>query len=139
MRSSLDYFPSRELQVKVLKIIKSHLKDGGIFINQPAYIPSILERGILSSIYNAIDKIGKRFFQSTDLESIYNEAGFNWFKKIGEGKVMYLTENDHIERYCLSKDDVKKIQEIIKVSGKYAQITKTGYKLRFDFPIFLAR
>jgi SAM-dependent methyltransferase len=77
MRSSLDYFPSKSLQIKVLKIIKKHLKSDGIFINQPAYIPDIKERDIISSIYNQNKKIGKRLFQSTDIESIYQKAGFS--------------------------------------------------------------
>jgi len=68
MRSSLDYFPNKESQIKVLKVIKDHLKEGGIFINQPAYISDIHDRDLMSEAYNISDKIGKRFFQSTDLK-----------------------------------------------------------------------
>src|SRR3989344_8069421 len=44
MRSSMDYFSSKFLQVKLLEVIKKHLKPDGIFINQPAYIADVEER-----------------------------------------------------------------------------------------------
>ena len=139
MRSSLDYFPSEELQIKVLKIIKRHLKKDGLFINQPCYIPTIEKRNLLTEIYNSIDKIGDRFFQSTDMDKIYKKAGLTKPQKIGDGKTMYITERGHTERYELTDNDIKKIQSIIKADSEYAKITKGGYELRFDFPIFLSK
>lgn len=139
MRSSLDYFPSRLLQIKVLKIIKKHLKVGGLFINQPAYIPDIKERDLISKVYNTVDKIGVRFFQSTDMDSIYVEAGFGVPRKIGESKTMILTEKDHVERYELTSGDIETIRKILGENGKNIQITKDGYILKFEFPIFLAK
>ncbi|MFA6476286.1 MAG: class I SAM-dependent methyltransferase [Candidatus Paceibacterota bacterium] len=139
MRSSLDYFPSRDLQVKVLKNIKNHLKPEGIFINQPAYVPNTEDRDILSRAYNITDKIGQRFFQSTDIGEIYKEAGFEEPKRIGEGKLMVLTEEDQIERYGLEGNDIKEIQTVLKKAQNSGQVTESGYTLRFEFPIFLSR
>lgn len=139
MRSSLDYFPSRQLQIKVLKIIKEHLKPDGIFINQPAYIPNLHDRDILSRAYNSSDKIGNRFFQSTDVKDIYKEAGLKAPKKIGEGKPMFLSDKDHIERYKLNQHDVDIVKSILKKAKHYASVTKHGYNLEFKFPIFLSK
>ena len=52
---------------------------------------------------------------------------------------MYITEREHAERYELTKEDIEKIQSIIKENSEYAKITKDGYELRFDFPIFLSK
>ena len=93
----------------------------------------------MSNLYNSLNKVGNRFFQSTDLSEIYAAAGFTKPEKIGEGKVMNLTEQDHIKRYEFSDDDVKTIQGLIKGGMKSARVTKTGYNLRFEFPIFLSR
>ncbi len=141
MRSSLDYFPSKELQVQALKVIKKHLLPNGLFINQPAYIPVIEERDLISNIYNQTTKIGNRFFQSTDMKEIYLEAGFQEPQKIGEGKVMNLTEEDHIQRYELTDQEIKIIQNMIKEKGlsEYATVSDDGYNLKFEFPIFLTR
>lgn len=140
MRSSLDYFPSNELQIKVLKIIKNHLKAGGLFINQPAYISDPKNRDLISQIYNSIDKIGNRYFQSTDLESLYREAGLTSFQKIGDGKIMIITEKDQTERYDLTATEIKTIQQIIGLKKTpNAEVTETGYILKFEFPIFTAR
>ncbi|MCC7004483.1 class I SAM-dependent methyltransferase, partial [Candidatus Nomurabacteria bacterium] len=99
MRSSLDYFPSKSLQIKVLKIIRRHLRDGGMFVNQPAYIPDLKERDIFCKIYNSSSKIGKRYFQSDDIVHLYKSAGFAFFRKISNGKELNITEKDHVERY----------------------------------------
>jgi len=139
MRSSLDYFASREFQVEVLKILKKHLKENGVFINQPAYISNPEERDRMSRAYNAVDKIGNRFFQSIDLESIYTEAGFKDFKKISAGTDMHITEQEHIERYALAVEDILKIQAILKVDGDNVKLTENGYELMFEFPIFIAK
>ncbi len=137
MRSSLDYFPSKELQVEVLKKIKNHLKADGIFINQPAYISNINDRNILSQAYNSNDKIGKRFFQSSDINDIYQASGFSTPTKIGDGKEMIITEQDHTQRYGLNTDDIKNIQNILKEAKNNAEVTPSGYTLKFEFPIFI--
>lgn len=139
MRSSLDYFPSRALQIRVLKIIAKHLKPDGLFINQPAYVPDVKERDLVSKIYNSINKIGRRFFQSTDIGSIYLEAGLGKPKKIGISKVMHLTEQDHIKRYDLKSKEIKTIQKIIETGKHSAKVTKSGYTLKFQFPIFVSK
>ena len=138
MRSSLDYFSSEKLQVTVLEIIKNHLEKDGLFINQPAYVSSLKDRDILSEIYNETEKIGNRYFQSADLDSIYRKAGLDKFKKIGAGKDLLLTEKEHIERYKIDKEDIDKIQKIIGKDSDSAQETEHGYILKFEFPIFLA-
>jgi len=139
MRSSLDYFPSEDLQIKVLKIIKDHIKDNGIFVNQPAYISDLKERNSISEAYNTVDKIGKRFFQSSDISSIYAKAGFGTPQRIGESKAMYLTEQDHTKRYGLDMSDISVIQRIIKEAKHNTQVTSSGYSLKFEFPIFLVK
>ena len=138
MRSSLDYLPNREFQIQVLKNIKRHLEDGGTFINQPAYISDKKDRDIMSQIYNMTESIGNRFFQSSDLEDIYNEAGFHNFQKIGDGKDLILTDQEHVERYNISQEDILKIRDLIGVGSYNMRITESGYELRFEFPIFLA-
>ncbi len=139
MRSSLDYLPSKSLQVKVLKIIRNHLNPNGLFVNQPAYISNLEDRDIISKAYNDINKIGKRLFQSTDLDSIYLDAGFEIPKKIGKGKEMTITEKDHQKRYEINQKEIKLIQEIIKNSKNSAKTTKEGYILKFEFPIFISK
>lgn len=139
MRSALDYFPSSELQVKVLKIIREHLKDGGIFVNQPAYISDLKQRDVISLLYNSIDKIGKRLFQSVDMPLLYEQAGFSLPEKLGESKDMILTEQEHVERYRLDENDIKYAQDILgKSNGSNIKITDHGYNLRFEFPIFVS-
>jgi ubiquinone/menaquinone biosynthesis C-methylase UbiE len=140
MRSALDYFPSPELQVKVLKIIREHMKEGGIFVNQPAYISDLKQRDLISLLYNSIDKIGKRLFQSVDMPFLYEQAGFSLPKKIGESKDMILTEQEHIERYRLDENDIKHAQDILgKSNGCNIKVTDRGYNLRFEFPIFVSK
>ena len=139
MRSSLDYFSSRALQIKALKVVKKHLGPGGLFVNQPAYIPRRRTRDTISAIYNQTSKIGNRFFQSADMAEIYAAAGFHQPKKIGTGKTMIITENDHIKRYGLNPADVQKIRKIIGRGTTSGRKTKTGYALTFKFPIFMAR
>jgi hypothetical protein len=138
MRSALDYFPSRLLQVSVLKILKNHLIEGGLFVNQPAYISDPEERAQMSEAYTSIDKIGNRLFQSSDLDLLYTEAGFGMIRKIGESKDMNLTEQEHIERYELTSEEVARIQTILGGKGNNFEVTEQGYRMRFEFPIFLA-
>lgn len=138
MRSSLDYFPSADLQIDVLRNIKEHLKPKGLFVNQPAYIGVPSERAVMSQIYQETEKIGDRYFQSNDLKVLYRQAGFRSIKKIGDGKPMVLTEKDHIERYGVTKKEIEKIQEMIPKRARSMCVTKRGYKLTFQFPIFAA-
>lgn len=138
MRSSLDYFPSADLQVDVLRNIKKHLKHGGLFVNQPAYIDVPFERNVMSQIYQETEKIGDRYFQSSDIKVLYRQAGFHHFKKIGEGESMILTQKDHIERYGITKKEIEKIQAMILKKARSMCVTKEGYRLVFQFPIFIA-
>ena len=86
-----------------------------------------------------LEEIGKRFFQSADLKEIYYKAGFKKPQKIGESKVMRITEKDHRGRYGLTSKEIKKIQERIGNSPSHARITKEGYMLTFEFPIFISK
>jgi SAM-dependent methyltransferase len=139
MRSALDYFPSPELQIKVLKIIREHLKDGGIFVNQSAYISDLKQREVISLLYNSIDKIGKRLFQSVDMPLLYEQAGFSLPKKVGESKDMILTEQEHVERYKLDENDIMHARDTLgKYNGSNIKVTDRGYNLRFEFPIFVS-
>lgn len=137
MRSSLDYFPTRDLQIKVLEIIKNHLKEDGLFVNQPAFVSDIESRDRISDAYNCVDKIGKRLFQSKDIISIYTEAGFDIPQKIGDGKIMEIAEHDHVGRYNLDKGEIKLIQKILERDSNNIKLSKNGYRLRFEFPIYL--
>lgn len=139
MRSSLDYFPSEELQIKVLKNISKHLNINGIFINQPAFISDIKDRDLISRAYNSVGKIGKRLFQSTDINNVYLQAGFSIPEKIGEGSKMKLTEEDHISRYEISVEDVDAIKSIMKNVTESGGITEKGYSMIFEFPIFISK
>ena len=138
MRSALDYFPTPSLQVEVLRVIKNHLKPEGLFVNQPAYISNIHNRDIISQVYNATDKIGKRLFQSSDIESLYSQAGFSAPQKIGDGKVMRISEKDHSERYDLTPADIRELQNILSKTTANGRVTKEGYELEFEFPIFVS-
>lgn len=139
MRSSLDYFPSKDSQIRVLKIAKDHLKTNGIFINQPAFITDPEDRNKISEAYNGVDKIGKRLFQTNDINSIYISAGFSNPEKIGEGKVMEISEKDHKDRYNLNTQEIKLIQKILAKNSDSISLSKNGYKLRFEFPIFISK
>ncbi len=139
MRSSLDYFPTTELQIRVLKIIRKHLKSGGLFVNQPAYITNLIDRDKLDKVYNQTPNIGNRHFQSKDIKEIHKSAGFSYFKKIGTSKDLIITEKEHVERYNIGSKDIFKIQETIGKNSRYARVTRNGYILRFKFPIFLAK
>lgn len=138
MRSSLDYFPSSDLQIRTLANIKHHLSPGGLFINQPAFIEEPKERDAMSAIYTKTRQIGDRYFQSNDLLQLYQHAGFNFFKKIGEGAELVLTEQDHIDRYGISSETVQRIRQMIPPDAQSMRVTTTGYELTFRFPIFLA-
>ena len=137
MRSFLDYFPSRTDQVAVLRTVGNHLKPGGLFINQPAFIPDVNTRDLISRAYCSVPSIGKRLFQSYDLCDLYAQADFNPPLKYGEGKRMRITEEDHIARYDISGSDVETIQSIVKDAKPSAEVTEHGYILEFEFPIFI--
>ena len=139
MRSALDYFPSKELQLQVLQNIRKHLKDDGLFINQPAYIHDHHERDVVSKIYTDTEKIGDRLFQSSDIAELYLNAGFSEPERIGDGKCLVVTNKEHAERYGLSEEDVKNIQKMIGLGIGNQKVSKEGYALEFDFPIFLAK
>ena len=139
MRSSLDYFSSRKVQVSVLKIIKKHLTKKGIFVNQPAYISNKNDRKKISKAYTDTEKIGNRLFQSSDLCEIYRDAGFLIYKHIGDAKKLVLTEKEHMKRYGIDHTDILHIQKILKGNSDSIMRTQQGYKLTFDFPIFLAQ
>ncbi len=138
MRSSLDYFPSSDLQIKVLKNIVQHMTPHGVFINQPAFIEDLEERNCISRAYNSNNKIGKRFFQSSDLPFIYSKSGLSSPKKIGEGKIMEINQKDHIDRYDISDDDIDVMKNELKDVKNSAMVTNTGYIMKFSFPIFLS-
>jgi len=141
MRSSLDYFSTESLQVKVLSNLRKHLAKEGIFFNQAASMPSIAERNLANRIYKSNKKIGRRHFQCRqDVGKIYREAGFKAIKEIGKGPALLLTEKDHIKRYEFNKKEIEKIQRTIeRVDGKKRpniRTTKKGYEMKFVFPIY---
>jgi len=113
------------------------LKQNGVFFNQPAYIPDPDERACISRVYTDTPKIGNRWFQSTDLPDIYRQAGFDICRQIGEGKQLVITEEDHIARYHIVDKDIVNIRTILQNRGTHSIITKRGYELYFDFPIFI--
>jgi hypothetical protein len=52
---------------------------------------------------------------------------------------MILTEQEHIERYRLDENDIKRAQDILeKSNGSNIKVTDRGYNLRFEFPIFVS-
>ena len=136
MRSFLDYFPSAAEQIQVLRIVRNHMRHDGVFINQPAFIPDTNARSIISRAYCSIPNIGRRWFQSWDIDDLYAEAEFNPTLKYGSGKRMRITEQDHIDRYAITPSDVVAIQSIVKDAKPFAEITEKGYALTFEFPIF---
>lgn len=141
MRSSLDYFPRKGLQVQVLKRVARHLKPGGIFLNQSAAFPSIAERNLADTIYASNAKIGKRHFQCPpEISGLYRKAGLR-VKLIGHAPILKLNEEDHRKRYGLTNSEVEKIRQIIKNQPrtKAIKITKKGYEINCSFPIYAAR
>ena len=144
MRSSLDYFYKIKDQIKALKVIKKHLLTKGLFINQCAAFPSIIERNLADKIYSSNNKIGKRHFQSfEDVATIYTKSDFKELRFVKEAPIMKLTEKEHIERYKLNDKEVNKIQTLMKKLNKKDRpnfnVTKQGYKMNFHFPIFITR
>ena len=140
MRSSLDYFPTKKIQIKVLKKLRNWLSEKGILINQACLLENKTDRDIADKVYSSNNKIGKRHFHCPEeITLLYKKTGLN-LKKIGKGSVLLLTENDHIERYNLNKKDIENAQKIIK-SRKTKTIfaTKNGYNIKFIFPIYLSK
>lgn len=154
MRSSLDYFHTKKLQIRALKQISKWLSKEGILINQACSIENKLDRDTADKIYSSTNKIGKRHFQcETDIGEIYKKANLS-LKLINKGPILVLTEKDHVKRYNITKEEIKKIQKIISKAqtlkvraqkgqtriedSKKVKITKTGYELEFIFPIYLS-
>ena len=137
MRSFLDYFPSRKKQIAVLGTVKKHLASGGVFINQPAYISDHEARNLISQAYCSVPSVGQRLFQSGDLSRLYSRAGLGLPIRYGEGKLMRITEKDHISRYGITPSDVATIQSIVAGTEHFANVTEDGYILTFEFPIFM--
>lgn len=143
MRSTLDYFWTEKSQVEVLKRIRHWLKPGGVFFNQAASLPTAVERNLADQIYNSNDKIGQRHFQcSENIKKIYRQAGFQGIQKIGSAPGLVITEKEHQQRYSLGPEEIARIQAIIRSvpehSRPHLQITPTGYRLEFSFPIYVA-
>jgi SAM-dependent methyltransferase len=143
MRSSLDYFPTRKIQVKLLSKISRLLEHSGIFINQMAVMPSEEERKLADKIYNSNKKIGKRHFQlPKEIKELYENSGFCNVRKIGDASKLVITEKEHSERYALGRKEIQKIRNLIlKIPAKKRpsiKTTKKGYALEFAFPIFTA-
>ena len=139
MRSSLDYFHTEKLQIKLLKRISKWLSPKGILINQACSLENKQDRDTADKIYSSSNKIGKRHFQcEEDIGNIYKKAGLS-LKKIGEGPTLNLSEKDHVERYKITQKEGSKIQEIICVTkAKTIKVTKTGYKMKFILLIYLS-
>lgn len=141
MRSSLDYFSSEKMQIKVLKNIRKHLKEDGVFFNQAASMPTIVERNLANRIYTSNKRIGRRHFQcKDDVKQIYAKAGFKKFKKIGDAPVLLIADKEHRERYNLNDQQVERIRKLINKIPKRKRpsikLIKEGYKMRFVFPIY---
>ncbi len=142
MRSTLDYFPSKELQVRVLSRLRNWLAKGGVFFNQAASLPTISERNLADRIYRSNPNIGQRHFQAAqDISAIYQKAGFEKPRKIGDADALELTQTEHEQRYGVSKSQIRQIQRLIqkKPQAKHLKVTAQGYRLRFGFPIYAAR
>lgn len=141
MRSSLDYLPTQNLQIKALKNIKKHLSNSGMFINCVAAMPTNISRDIANQVYASNNKIGTRHFQSQqDIHDLYEQAGFSQIKYIGSSSNLVITEKEHKERYHITQHEIKKIQNIIhQIKSKYLKVTEHGYYMEFIFPIYLAK
>ncbi len=144
MRSTLDYFPTPDLQVAVLKRIHKHLAPGGVFLNQATSLPSKTERDLANAVYATTPKIGRRHFQwKGDLPFLYRKAGFENFTHVGEAPSLTITNQEHAERYRVSKKEIAKIRRVIS-SVRAARrpnlhLTREGYRMRWVFPIYAAR
>lgn len=143
MRSTLDYFPCKAIQIRVLKMIKAHLKKGGLFFNQCASLPTKTERNAADSVY-CLPSFGRRHFQlHLEVKGLYEKAGFSSVRRVGFASPLEITEKEHVERYGLQKPDVEKVRRILsslpKNKRKNLKTTKTGYKMKFTFPVYVAR
>ena len=144
MRSSLDYFWTEKSQVRILKKLKRWLNAGGVFFNQAASMPTLVQRNLADKIYSSNNKIGKRHFQcDSDIFKIYKKSGFEKIRKIGTAPELKISEKEHAERYSISKEDVKRIQKIsAKIPAKKRpniKATETGYSMTFIYPIYSAK
>ncbi len=141
MRSSLHYFPSAELQVRILKQIVKHLKSRGFFVNQCVVFSSMKERNLANHCRPL--KMGKRRFLCTaDVPILYTKAGLA-IKLIGHAPPILITSRHHVERYGLLRSEVSEIiQAISKVPAALRpniKITRTGYLFCEEFPIYVAQ
>jgi len=144
MRSSLDYFPTNQLQREALRCIARHLKPGGVLFNQCAALGTARERNLVDKCYGAtISKIGKRHFQcDADISKIYYATGFGEVQKIGSAKNLVLTHEDYAKRYKIGAKDIATIRKIIRSAAfkhPNVRLTQKGYMITFHYPIYAAR
>jgi len=98
-------------------------------------------RNLANKIYSSNNKIGKRYFQSKeDIFKLYSLAKFNDFKYIGRSKELIVSEIEHVSRYDVNFNEIKKIQDLILKYplNKFIFTTKKGYLMKFIFPIYVA-
>lgn len=143
-RSSQDYQPTPELQVKMLETVARHLKPNGIFINQAASFDTEEARDLADRIYKTTPAIGDRHFQwHGDIGSLYEKAGLMKPEKIGDAPVLALTHEDHSTRYGIIREDVTRIRGLIRAvpasKRKEIKVTGKGYKMNCLFPIYASK
>lgn len=143
-RSSLDYQPTPELQVRMLERTASHLKENGVFINQAASFSTREARDLADRIYNTTHQIGNRHFHwEGDFGELHEKAGLEKPVKIGEAPALRLTHEDHSARYGTTREDVGRIRKLITAvpSSKRSEIKATGkgYEINCRFPIYVTR
>lgn len=143
-RSSLDYLPTRQKQIIALQNIRNAMARDGIFFNQAASMPSKIERDLADAIYRSNNKIGHRHFQwEGEISDLYGEAGFRAVAKVADAPVLVVTDKEHRERYQITNSEVQRIRRLIELVPQHLrpniQLTKTGYRMIFTFPIYAAK
>ncbi len=141
VRSAQDYQPTPELQVKMLETAARHLKPNGVFINQAASFDTKEARDLADRIYKTTPPIGDRHFQwPGDIGSLYERAGLTAPEKIGDAPVLALTHEDHATRYGVTREDIERIQSLIRAvpASKRTgiRVTGKGYEINCLFPIY---
>lgn len=140
MRSSLPYFPSVALKVKLLNRIHDWLKRGGVFIHQVSTADTEKDKKMIDYIYGPLFKMGVKGYSTRyDILSLYQMSGFARIQRIGKAPTLFVSEKEHQARYGTTQKEIRQIQAKIRKSDKVKNViwTKRGYRLTFPFSIYV--
>jgi cyclopropane fatty-acyl-phospholipid synthase-like methyltransferase len=141
MRSVLHYFPTRALQVRVLKRVRAHLAPGGAFLNQ-AFIAATRAESKLRKSLNRWRNSGNRLMPyQGDVPAYYRQAGFSRAQVMGDLRYKPTLREDIQRRDLTSEDIVRTREKIARVPARLRPnltLTRHAYKRILPFRVYAA-